>query len=157
MASVVSDSFMTLWTVAHQAPLSMATILEWAAMPSSRGIFPTQGSNPHLLHLLHWQMGSLPLMLPGKPIFYLCWWINHSAVSNSCFPMDCSPPGSSVHGISQARILEWVAISFSRGSSWPRDQTWVSCIAGGFFTYWTVNWLDSPCCTMYPCSLFYTW
>ena len=40
-------------------------------------------------------------------------------------PLDCSPPGSSVHGIPQARILEWVAIFFSRGSSWPRDQTWV--------------------------------
>ena len=47
-----------------------------------------------------------------------------------CDPMDCSPPGSSVHGILQARILEWVAISFSRGSSQPRDRTWVSCIAG---------------------------
>ena len=45
-----------------------------------------------------------------------------------CNPMDYSPPGSSVHGIFQARILEWVAISFSRGSSWPRDQTCVSCI-----------------------------
>ena len=45
-----------------------------------------------------------------------------------CDPMDCSPPGSSVHGISQARILEWVAISFSRGSSQPRDQTCVFCI-----------------------------
>ena len=43
--------------------------------------------------------------------------------------MDCSPPGSSVHGISQARILEWVAISSSRGSSWPRDQTPISCIS----------------------------
>ena len=42
--------------------------------------------------------------------------------------MDCSPPSSSVHGISQARILEWVAISFSGGSSWPRDQIHVSCI-----------------------------
>ena len=42
--------------------------------------------------------------------------------------MDCSPPGSSVHGIFQARILEWVAISSSRGSSWSRDQSWVSCI-----------------------------
>ena len=51
-----------------------------------------------------------------------------------CHPMDCSPPGSSVHGILQARILEWVAIPFSRGSSWPREQTHVSCIAGGFFT-----------------------
>ena len=43
--------------------------------------------------------------------------------------MHCSPPGSSVHGSSQARILEWAAISFSRGSSWPRDQTHVSCLA----------------------------
>ena len=51
-----------------------------------------------------------------------------------CDPMDCSPLGSSVHGISQAKILEWVAISFSRGSSWPRDWTQVSCIAGGLFT-----------------------
>ena len=48
-------------------------------------------------------------------------------------PMDYSPPGSSVHRISQARILDWVAISFSRGSSRPRDRTQVSHIAGGFF------------------------
>ena len=47
---------------------------------------------------------------------------------------DCSPPNSSVHGISQARILDWAAISFSRASSWPRDRTRVSCIAGGLFT-----------------------
>ena len=51
--------------------------------------------------------------------------------------MDCSPPGTSVHGILQARILEQVAISFLRGSSQPRDQTWVSCIAGRCFTVWT--------------------
>ena len=51
-----------------------------------------------------------------------------------CDPMDCSPPGSSVHGILQARILEWVAIPFSRGSSQPRDRTPVSYIAGRFFT-----------------------
>ena len=49
-------------------------------------------------------------------------------------PMDCSPPGSSVHGISQARILEWMAISFSRESAWARDWTHISCIAGRFFT-----------------------
>ena len=47
-----------------------------------------------------------------------------------CNPMDCCPPGSSLHGISQARILEWVAISFSRGSSQPRNQTPISCIGG---------------------------
>ena len=50
--------------------------------------------------------------------------------------MDCSPPGSCVHEIFQARILKWVAISFSRGSSRPRDWTWVSCTAGRFFTNW---------------------
>ena len=56
-----------------------------------------------------------------------------------CDPMDCSPPGSSVPGILQARILEWVAICFSRGSSWPRDQTYVSCIAGRCFNLWAIR------------------
>ena len=50
--------------------------------------------------------------------------------------MDCySPPGSSVHGIFQARILEWVAIPFARGSSRPRDWTWVFCISSRFFKF----------------------
>ena len=53
-----------------------------------------------------------------------------------CDPVDYSLPGSPVHGILQTRILEWVAIFFSRGPSWPRDWTWVSCIAGRFFTIW---------------------
>ena len=56
-----------------------------------------------------------------------------------CDPMAYSPPGSSVHDILQARMLEWVAIPFSRGSSWPRDWTWVSCIAGRFFTIWATR------------------
>ena len=56
-----------------------------------------------------------------------------------CNPTDCSPPGSSVHGILQARILEWVAISFSRGSSKNRDQTWISCIAFRIFTLWAMD------------------
>ena len=56
-----------------------------------------------------------------------------------CDPMDCSLPGSSSHGILQARILEWVAIPFSRGSSQPRDQTQVSCIAGRCFTLWATR------------------
>ena len=54
-----------------------------------------------------------------------------------CDPMDCSPPGSSVHEIFQARILEWVAISSSRGSSWPRNETHVSCI-GRHIYHWTI-------------------
>ena len=56
-----------------------------------------------------------------------------------CKPVDCSPQSFSVHGILQARILEWVAISFSRRSSRPRDRTWVSCIAGGCFTFWATT------------------
>ena len=51
-----------------------------------------------------------------------------------CDPMDNCLLDSSVHGIFQARVLEWVAISFSRGSSWPRDRTWVSCIVDRHFT-----------------------
>ena len=56
-----------------------------------------------------------------------------------CDPMYWRPPGSSVHGILQTRILEWVAIFFSRGSSWSKDQTQVSCVAGGFFTIWATR------------------
>ena len=58
-----------------------------------------------------------------------------------CKPTDCSPPDSSVQGILQPRILEWVAISFSRGSSRPRDQTQVSCIVGRFLLS---DLLESP-------------
>ena len=65
-----------------------------------------------------------------------------------CDPTDCSPPGSSVYGVVQARILEWVAFSFSRGSFQPRDQTQVSCVAGGFFTsdICAVLWVVAQLC-----------
>ena len=61
--------------------------------------------------------------------------VTHSC-QTLCDPRDCTLSGSSVHGILQARILEWVAISVSKGSIQPRDQIWVSCIAGRFFTLW---------------------
>ena len=66
--------------------------------------------------------GSLRSLGPGEHV------LSRSVLSDSD-PMDCSPPGSSVHGISQARILEWVAVSSSRGPSPPRDRTWVSCVS----------------------------
>ena len=56
-----------------------------------------------------------------------------------CDPMDCSLPGSSIHGIFQARVLEWIAISFSRRSSRSRDWTWVSRIVGRCFTDWATR------------------
>ena len=69
-----------------------------------------------------------------------CAVLSHSVVSDCLWPpMDCSPPGSSVHGILQARIVEWVAYPFSRASSQPKDWTQVFCIAGGFFTSWATR------------------
>ena len=70
--------------------------------------------------------------------FYVCVLITQYCLT-LCDPMNCSPPESSVHGILQARILEWVAIPFSRGSSRPRDLTQVCCTAGRFFTIWATE------------------
>ena len=84
--------------------------------------------------------GEYTATAPTRPpltalVFTLCVWmlVTHSCPT-ICKTMDCSPPGSSAHGILQARILEWVAMPSSRGSSPLMDQTWVSCIAGRFFT-----------------------
>ena len=73
-----------------------------------------------------------PLRTAGSLITLFCCCLL-SCVRLFCDPMECSPSESFVHGIFQARILEWVVISFSRGSSWPKDWTHFSCIAGGFF------------------------
>ena len=73
--------------------------------------------------------------------------LSQLVVSDSLQPHDCSLPGSTVHGTSKARILEWIAISFFRGSSQPRDRTWlscVSCIAGGLFTHWAIREAPEP-------------
>ena len=115
-----------------QAPLSIGfSRLEWVGCHLLlHGIFPTQGLNV-----------SFPCSCIGRQI------LNHSATWEApirqvlaillclilCSPMECTPPDSSVHGILQARILEWVAISFPRGSSQPRNRTQVSFFADRFF------------------------
>ena len=91
----------------------------WSGLPFlSPGGLLTQGLNLSLLHLAGRFFAAEP---PGKP--YLLF--KQSEVAQSCLtlcdPMDRNLPGSSIHGIFQARVLEWVAISFSRGSSQPRD------------------------------------
>ena len=74
---------------------------------------------------------SCPLGCPILSTFeWVSEWVKLLSRVRLCDPMDCSPPGSSVHGILQARVLEWVAISFSRGYSQPRGWTQVSHIAG---------------------------
>ena len=87
----------------------------------------------------NWAATSIIYKLTCKLVL----WSEVSEVAQSCptlcDPMDCSLPGSSLHGILQARVLEWVAISFSRGSSWLRDQTRVSCIPGRRFNLWATR------------------
>ena len=101
-----------------------------------RGIFPAQGSNPGLLHC-KWILYQLNPGLTSQVICLL------SEVAQSCptlcDPMDCSLPGSSVHGILQAVVLEWIAISFSRGPSQPRARTQVSRIVYRLFTVWATR------------------
>ena len=113
-----------------------------------QGIFLTQESNRGLLHcrwilypLSYWVFKrSLPyvIMIPiWRPSFGLWFFVlcHFSHVQLFMIPMDCSPPGSSIHGTLQTRIVEWVAMPSSRGSSWARDWTQVSCTAAGnFFT-----------------------
>ena len=88
----------------------------------------------------HVQLLLLSLFLR---LIHITVYESESEVTQSCLtlhdPMDCSLPGSSAYGIFQARVLEWVAISFSGGSSQPRDQTQVSLIAGRRFTIWATR------------------
>ena len=111
--------FVMLWTVAHQASLSMGFYRQeyWSGLPCPPpGDLPDSGTGPVSL--------TSPVL---AGVFFTIKAICCCSVSQSCLtlcnPMDCRLPGSSIHGILQARILEWVAISFSRESSRPRDRT----------------------------------
>ena len=123
---------------AHEVP--QARIPEWVAISYSRG-----SSQPRhhlcLLHFLRWQVDSLPLAPPGKHLL-LCFAKLLQLCLTLCDTINCILPGSSVHGILQARILEWVAIPFSRGSSRPSEGTCiskVSCI-GRLVLYTHITW-----------------
>ena len=109
-----------------------ARILERVAISFFRG--PSRPRDP---------TSSSYISCIGKQVLYHWCHLNGVLVTQSCLtlckPTDCSPPGSSVHGVPQARILELVAIPFSRGSSWPKDRTQVSCIAARFFTIWATG------------------
>ena len=88
-------------------------------------------SFPFLLHCVLFTAKVLCMISTHE--WYLCLCVLSQSCPTFFKPMDCSPPDSSVHGIFQARLLEQVTISFSRGSSRPKDWTWVSCI-GRFYT-----------------------
>ena len=94
----------------------------------------------------HWS--GLPF--PSPMLESEKWKWSRSVCLTLSDPMDCTLPGSSIHGIFQASVLEWVAISFSRESSRPRDETQVSCIVGRRFTVWARKghkvgvWINLP-------------
>ena len=127
--------FITPWTVACQTSLS--STISWS-----------------LLRFM-----SIELMMPSNhcilcgPILLCVCTKSLQSCLTLCDAMDCSPPGSSVHGILQAWILKWVAMPSSRGSSWLRDQTCISCIAGQFFTQWATGETLSSFVCMLNCSV----
>ena len=125
-----------------------------------QGIFPTQGLKLCFLHapalagkfFTTWAISPfLKLKLADGLCILLCFSNNllldlllwlclvTQSCSTLCNTMDCSPPGSSVHGVLQARLLEWVAISLSRGSSRPRDWTHVSCSGRCILYHWATR------------------
>ena len=170
ICSVLSDSE-TLWTVAHQAPLSMEFSRRkyWSGLPfPSSGDLPNPGMEPGSPALQESLLSESPEKAAPLPqtalqkciimhnfkiygrlsshlslaqwhvgIWLLVVWMPAQSLQSCltlCHPRDCNPPGSSVHGILQARVLECIAIPFLRGSSQPRSPSQVSCIAGRFFT-----------------------
>ena len=94
-------------------------------------------------------------------IVWLCCCLVAKSCLTHCNPIDCSPPGSSVHGVFQARILEWVAISFARRFSRPRDGTSVSCLGRWILHCWATREAHSMACKhtkkskMYMCMYIY--
>ena len=125
--SVMSDS-VTPWTAALQAPLSMGIlqqrILEWVAMPSSRG--SSQSRDRTQVSCIASRFFTVWATREAQ--FCGTYFLVHACLVAQycvtlCNPRDCSLPGSSIHGIFQARILAWVSIPYSRGSSWISGWT----------------------------------
>ena len=135
--------FMTPWTVAHQAPLPMEFSRQeyWSGLLSPfPGDLPNQGGNSSLLkpdlseaNNISVETSISSCVIRMKCIPYLLWC--EVKVAQSCLTL-CDPMDYTVHGILQAKILEWVDFPFSRASSQPRDWTQVSHITGRFFTSW---------------------
>ena len=136
----------------HQAPPSLGFFRQehWSVLPfpspmseSEEWKWKVKASSCYVVVIMRNTLCNFTFKtIQSGRCFYFIHFINNLKlwqVKPTAGAMDCSPPGSSVHGILQARVLESVAISFSRGSSWPRDQTQVSCVAGRFFTIWAAR------------------
>ena len=150
------------WSLGQKDPLEekvanhssiLAWIIPWTEEPGSPWCHKKSGTIEYKYNVCVCMpiMNSLSIHLWLDTYVTSISWLLTTAVNISewseviqscptlCNPMGCSLPGSSVHGIFQARILEWVAISFCRESSWSRGRTWVSHIVGRRFTIWATR------------------
>ena len=129
--SRITGRFFTIWAM-REHPLWKSQVRDYLLQESP---------GPLVLQPGQWRMLSV---LPVLPL--VLYWQKRKRkvlVTQSCpmlcDPMDCGPPGSSVHGVLQGRILEWIAMPFSRESSQPRNQMWASHTAGRLFTVWATR------------------
>ena len=135
-------------TAAYQAPLSMGFAKQeyWSGLP-----LPSPSSSPTVHQFIlffdayHTEQCAGVSTFPAIYLSIMKWSEVAQLCLTLCDPVDCSLPCSSLRGILQARILEWVAISFSSRSSQPRDRTWVSCIASICFTNWATREPQHAC------------
>ena len=145
----VLDFKMCLFFWAPKVDLSL-----FAAGSSNFLAFHRLNSLSHQPHISPWMdiarsramqvtLWDFPSSLCQKCLISLFCYLVAKLCLTLCNSLECSPPGSSVHGILQARILEWVATSFSRGSSWPKNGTRVSCIGRYILYHWAVNKIEN--------------
>ena len=143
VSSDLSDLFISLLyscTLLHST-LKILQLLQ--SQPSSFGphstLPPWVTASISTSSVTSWKSLEFHILIPVFIATNLKWSEVAQLCLTLCDPMDYSLQSSSVHGIFQARVLEWVAISFSRGSSWPRDRTQITRIAGRHFTVWTTR------------------
>ena len=139
--SCTAGRFFTIWATREAPGLQMVICI-------NLGPFREMQTHGLSFQILKSHIYSFPKWIPlrtGLPVHGDCCLVTQSRLTH-CNAMDCNPPGSSVHEISQTRLQEWVAISFSRGSSQPRDQTHVTCIGRWILYYWNTR-------EAHPCRL----
>ena len=123
-----------LSAVQHSMPTLQAQLSCWKPPHFHQGLLTNDLREGGNLSLFKLSMFTETFTTRGMKLIWWKWKSESLSRVWVCDPTNCSLSGSSVHGILQAKILEWVAMRSSRGSTWPRDWTWVSHISGSFFT-----------------------
>ena len=131
-------TFWFIWRLErNDTPGQKSVITEWMCHSWNQGcLFLSEAPQKYLSYTLCFCLDTTGLHQCFPDVCVCVYAKSLQLCLTLCNPRDCSPSGSCVHGILQARMLEWVAMPSSRGSSWPKEQTCVSCIVGGFFTVW---------------------